>query len=129
MRKKKEAGESPKLDMTPMIDVVFQLLIFFVVTLKQDDILSKLTGARPMAVPGESAITLIDIGIDARGFALNGRALDAEALDRQIGRLAAFSQRASVVIRCAPDSPHALLVQALDVCNQHGMAKVSILSR
>ena len=35
-QRKQNKGESPKLDMTPMIDVVFQLLIFFVVTLKQD---------------------------------------------------------------------------------------------
>jgi biopolymer transport protein ExbD len=130
MRKKGKAGESPKLDMTPMIDVVFQLLIFFVVTLKQDDILSKLTGARPSLAPvNESSIDLINIGIDTRGFALNGHALTQEALNRQVGRLASFSQSAQVVIRCTADSPHALLVQSLDICNQHGMTKVSILSR
>jgi biopolymer transport protein ExbD len=38
-QRKRNKGETPKLDMTPMIDVVFQLLIFFVVTLKQEDIL------------------------------------------------------------------------------------------
>jgi biopolymer transport protein ExbD len=36
-QRKRNKGESPKLDMTPMIDVVFQLLIFFVVTLKQEE--------------------------------------------------------------------------------------------
>ena len=46
-KRKVNKGESPKLDMTPMIDVVFQLLIFFVVTLKQEDILAKLSAARP----------------------------------------------------------------------------------
>ena len=35
--------------MTPMIDVVFQLLIFFIVTLRQDDLFSRLTAARPQA--------------------------------------------------------------------------------
>ena len=34
--------ENPQLDMTPMIDVVFELIIFFVVTIKQEDIFSKL---------------------------------------------------------------------------------------
>ena len=31
--------ENPALDMTPMIDVVFELIIFFVVTIKQEDLL------------------------------------------------------------------------------------------
>ena len=34
-----------------MIDVVFQLLIFFVVTLKQEDILAKLMASRPAPDP------------------------------------------------------------------------------
>ena len=29
--------DNPQLDMTPMIDVVFELIIFFVVTIKQED--------------------------------------------------------------------------------------------
>ena len=34
---KKPKNEDVSLDMTPMIDVVFQLIIFFVVTLKMSD--------------------------------------------------------------------------------------------
>ena len=34
---KKRKNEDVSLDMTPMIDVVFQLIIFFVVTLKMTD--------------------------------------------------------------------------------------------
>ena len=39
--------DNPQLDMTPMIDVVFELIIFFVVTIKQEDIFSKLNANRP----------------------------------------------------------------------------------
>ena len=45
--------ENPKADMTPMIDVVFQLMIFFLVTIKQEDIFSKLNANRP--APNSSA--------------------------------------------------------------------------
>ena len=38
--------ENPQLDMTPMIDVVFELIIFFVVTIQQEDIFSKLNANR-----------------------------------------------------------------------------------
>jgi biopolymer transport protein ExbD len=37
MAKKRVNNEDASLDMTPMIDVVFQLIIFFVVTLKMSD--------------------------------------------------------------------------------------------
>ena len=71
MAKKKERvkSEGVALDMTPMIDVVFQLIIFFVVTLKQEDILSHLDAMAPSpdskAAPAEK-IEMLTI-VNARG--------------------------------------------------------------
>ena len=128
--KKGKGEEHPKLDMTPMIDVVFQLLIFFVVTLKQDDIVSKLTAARPTGVPAiGTTLQLIDVSIGASGFSCNGRGVTRDELDRLVSRYASFSQTASIVVNCASDSPHGALVQALDIFNKHGMANVSIFSK
>ncbi len=128
---KRRAGENgPRLDMTPMIDVVFQLLIFFVVTLKQEDIMSKLTAARPRGEQGGvTQLHLIDVSIRSSGFTCNGRAVSLGELDGMIGRFATFSQQATVVLTCDSDSPHGALVQALDVCQRHGMANVSVFSR
>jgi len=117
--------------MTPMIDVVFQLLIFFVVTLKQEDILSKLSAARPAPDPNakpEKQLETINIIVAPQGFLLNGRPMRKEELDRQIGQFAAISTTAMVVVRCTADSPHAFLVQALDICNKHKMVNLSIFS-
>ena len=50
-KKERKKGDAAKLEMTPMIDVVFQLLIFFIVTLKQEDILSHLDVSRPSPDP------------------------------------------------------------------------------
>jgi biopolymer transport protein ExbD len=127
--KRRSSGEQPRLDMTPMIDVVFQLLIFFVVTLKQDDILSGLTAARPDGRPGEEEVNLINITVGAQGFELNGTPQTQVELERRIGQFAAFSNKAMVVVRCAADSPHAFLVQALDICNKHQMTNLSIFSK
>jgi biopolymer transport protein ExbD len=46
--------ENPQLDMTPMIDVVFELIIFFVVTIKQEDLFTKLNCNRPAPDTGPS---------------------------------------------------------------------------
>ena len=46
--------ENPQLDMTPMIDVVFELIIFFVLTIKQEDLFTKLNCNRPAPSTGPS---------------------------------------------------------------------------
>ena len=130
MAKSLQSGEA-KAEMTPMIDVVFQLLIFFVVTLKQEDILSKLMASRP--APDQNAEKteqpeLINIEINKFGFIIKGNVVSLKGLDRQMGRYAAMSTSANVLLRCTADSPHRFLVQALDICSKHKMTNLSIFS-
>ena len=125
--------ENPKLEMTPMIDVVFQLLIFFVVTLKQEDIMSQLSAMRPSPAPPPEgvpppSVETINIVVAPQGFIFNGRLVRLGELDRAIERLSGYSKTSMVLIKCTIDSPHAMLVQALNICNKHGMTKLSILT-
>ena len=125
------SNEEPKVEMTPMIDVVFQLLIFFVVTLKQEDILSKLMASRPApdptAKPDEQP-ELIDITVHKHGFIFKQRAVSLEGLDRQIERYSRMSKNATVIIRCTSDSKQRYLVQAMDICSKYKMKNLSIFS-
>ena len=131
-KSKAKTAENPKLEMTPMIDVVFQLLIFFVVTLKQEDIMSQLSAARPApdkkADKDTTPPKTIDVLVAPQGFIFNGRLVRLEELNRNIERLAGYSKTAMVLIKCTSDSPHAMLIQVLDVCNRHGMTNLSIFS-
>ena len=124
-------GLNPRLDMTPMIDVVFQLLIFFVVAMKQDDILSKLSAYRPSPgpTPPGPTIDLISVEIGRTGFLLNGSPVTKSQLDNRLGQYSRLSKTAMVTLKCYVDSPHGLLVQSLDLCSKHGMENVSIFSR
>ena len=130
MARKKQ--EDPKAEMTPMIDVVFQLMIFFIVTIKQEDIFSKLNANRP--APNASASdsvendTQIKIDIGPGGMVFNGRGVSLKELDRNIKQLAATSKKATVLVRCTLDSPHMFLVQALDACAENDMHNISIFS-
>lgn len=115
-----------------MIDVVFQLLVFFLVTLKQEDILSHLDVSRPApdpdAKPEEQVQDLLTIVIDNKGFALRGRRISRDRLDRQLTRLASYSKSISVIIKCTGDSPHQHLVEVLDVCAKAGLENLSVFS-
>ena len=131
MKSHRKEQEQPKLDMTPMIDVVFELMIFFVVTLKQDDILSKLNANRPApnSTPAETAPdSQVKIDIGPGGFVFNGRGVSPTELRNNIKALAATSRNAMVLIRCTMDSPHQYLVQALDACHANKMENLSIFS-
>ncbi len=123
--------ENPKAEMTPMIDVVFQLMIFFVVTIKQEDIYSKLNANRPapnQSSSSESNDTQIKIDIGYSGLIFNGRGVRMNELRSNLKQLSATSKDATVLIRCTMDSPHGRLVDVLDACNQYGMHNLSIFS-
>ena len=131
--------ENPKAEMTPMIDVVFQLMIFFIVTIKQEDIFSKLNANRPApnsarAESEENDTQIkIDIGKPPRGrvphfVVFNGRSMQFKELDANIKRLAASSTKSTVLVRCTLDSHHEDLVHVLDICNKYKMYNLSIFS-
>ena len=125
--------ENPKAEMTPMIDVVFQLMIFFIVTIKQEDIFSKLNANRPApnATPSaqtEENDTQIKIDVGPRGVVFNGRGMSLKELDSNIKKLASSSTKSTVLVRCSLDSYHGTLVQVLDICNKYKMYNLSIFS-
>ena len=123
--------EDAKVEMTPMIDVVFQLLIFFVVTLKQEDILAKLMASRPAPDPNakpDQQPDLIDITVHKHGFIFKGKPVSLEGLDRTIERYSRGSKNANVIIRCTSDSKQRYLVQAMDICSKYKMKNLSIFS-
>ena len=128
--------ENPALDMTPMIDVVFELIIFFVVTIKQEDVFSKLNANRPAPSSGkasEESDTTVTIqigrGHDANGVLVyNNREVRRSELDANLREVARTSKKTPIIIKCAEDSPHKALVDALDICYRNQLFSVSIFT-
>ena len=138
MAKKKEKnrnkGDELQLEMTPMIDVVFQLLIFFIVTLNQPDILSTLDALRPQPSnkPVETTDEPTTVGIgDNVGpyfYTFNGRRATEENLKNYFKQVARNNKETMIVVNCVGTSPHGLLVRCLDVLRESGLHNVSIFS-
>ena len=128
--------ENPQLDMTPMIDVVFELIIFFVVTIKQEDIYSKLNANRPAPSSGSSSsesdttVTIeIGRGRDANGVIVyNKREVRRSELDQNLKEVSRTSKKTPIIVRCAEDSPHKALVDVLDICYRNELFSVSIFT-
>ncbi len=128
--------DAPALDMTPMIDVVFELIIFFVVTIKQEDIFSKLNANRPAPSAGKSdsssdtTVTIaIGKGRTANGaFVYNQREVKLKELDANLREVAKTSKKTPIILRCTEDSPHKALIDVLDICYSHQLFSVSIFT-
>jgi biopolymer transport protein ExbD len=132
-RKRISTDEQVQLQMTPMIDVVFQLLIFFIVTLKQEDILSHLDVSRPapdqtVRPPEKQLDELLTIEVYKDGYIMQGRRVPLSTLDRRLTKLAEYSKDISVIIKCTADSPHKNLIQLLDICAKADLHNLSVFS-
>ena len=140
-QKKKNKGDEATLEMTPMIDVVFQLLIFFIVTLNQPDILSQLEALRPAPNPSPTEVVDPPTSITIKGFPShpglgaylfgsddNRRTVTLEQLRGFAAQMARANRNQSVVVNCTDSAPHGCLVRVLDLLADAGLRSVSVFS-
>ena len=128
--KSRSAEEDVNINLTPLIDVVFLLLIFFMVSTTFDTT-SQLKIKLPEANESQSPETALKISsmIDAKGnFFVNSRELTKNksatlkaALERSL-----TNGKIPVVIQSDAASPVQSLVTAMDVIGQLGLPQVSI---
>ena len=116
------------LSMTPMIDVVFLLLIFFIITIKPEDVLGRLIGDQPNSRPDAPSIAPVSILIGSDDIYYNGRAVSFERLDNMLGRLAGYDSDLFVSIKCAADSRHGRMVRVMDLCAKHDLKRITVSS-
>lgn len=115
-----------------MIDVVFQLLIFFIVTLRHEDILAHLDVTRPApereATPEDNVDDLFKVTVYKDGYVLDGRIRNLEGMDKALGRVAKYSSKITVIVQCTADSKHGDLIKFLDLCAKHSLRNISVFS-
>lgn len=124
------AEEEFSINLTPLIDVVFLLLIFFMVSTTFDTTsqlkINLPEASRQEAVNQENKL---DIVIDAKGrFFLNSREISSQKSDALMAAIqrAVTSPDQPVVIQSDAASPVQSLVTAMDVVGRLGLTQVSI---
>jgi biopolymer transport protein ExbD len=126
-RKARRLREEATLDMTPMLDIVFIMLIFFIVTTS----FIKETGIeinRPNAATAErdeKGNILVAISENNDVF-IDRRKVDIRAIRPNIVRLRAENPEGSVIIQADKASQTGLLVQAMDQIRLAGVQEISI---
>ena len=126
-RHRTEVEEEIDLNITPMLDVVFIILIFFVVStsfVKE----SGVDVSRPTASSSERKERgNIMVGITSDNVIwIDKRPIDVRAVRANIARLHAENPEGAVVIQADKDSRTGLLVQVIDQSRMAGVKDVSI---
>lgn len=121
------AEQNADIDMTPMLDIVFIMLIFFIVTtsfVKE----SGIDVNRPSAKTGETkAQGNIIVGIKANGDVwIDKRQVDIRAVRANVSRLHAENPLGSVIIAADRETKTHILVAVMDQIRLAGIMNASI---
>ena len=121
------SDEDSEVNLTPMLDVVFIMLIFFIVTasfVKEAGIDVNRPDAAT-AVKKERGNILVAISETGQIW-IDKRQVDPRALRANIERLHAENPQGAVVIQADEESKNRLLVQVMDAARLAGVYNVSI---
>lgn len=127
----KRSTAATTLSLTPLIDVVFLLLIFFLVTSEFEDeerrldiVLPSATSAEPMIAKSREIV----IDVDSGGVVyLSGQTTSLDSLENLLTRAVADNPaNQTVVIRADRGASFQPVVDVMDVCNRTGVDNYSV---
>ena len=130
----RKSQENPQLDMTPMIDVVFELIIFFVVTLTQanaKDATVRLEDGKHgiELTPDELPPThlIVDVARTGRISMCDVTITPAELGRRVRERMRKYGEF-PVMIRADYRAKHKAVAEVMNACTQNGIWKLSFVA-
>lgn len=131
MKFRRQANQEVSVNLTPLIDVVFLLLIFFMVSTtftKETQLEIDLPEAE--GEKAEQQADHIEVEINAEGeYSVNDQRLDSndrEALMERIRQVAGDDTSIPFVITADAKTRHELVVRAMDVAGSLGFSALSI---
>ena len=126
--------EEPDVNLTPMIDVVFLLLLFFMVStsfIRESSLKVDLPEATGQALTEKQAP--IDIVINAEGqFIIDEVTLlkpDNTQLEGQLKKAVGDTQDPHIIISADADTDYQHIVSAMDVAQQLGYTRLTLATR
>lgn len=131
MHFKKAKEDETILGITPLIDIVFLLLIFFMMT-SHFGIVSGININLPRAgqqvSDWETDRLVLMIDKDGRIY-LKGETIDINSLDQKLKAFVENNATASLVLEADRDVKHGLVVQVMDLAKRAGVVSILIAAR
>ena len=130
MRRRRHTAEEAEINITPMLDIVFIMLIFFIVTtsfVKEFGIDLSHPSDEPPKTEKLSEVIFIKIDDTGQIFVKN-RLTDIRAVRANIESGLALKPDASVVVAASRQSDAGLLVRVVDQARVAGAGQVSLVA-
>ena len=129
MRRKHHADDEAEINITPMLDIVFIMLIFFIVTtsfVKESGLeVSRPSNSPPKEIKKNKGPIVVKI--DSNGnISLKGRMLEDKAVQANLEREKAEKPDSPLIIAAHPDADTNALVIILDAAEAVNVASVSV---
>ena len=132
------ASEEMELSMTSMIDVVFQMIIFFVCTAQLEkemfsEFLNLPAAPNAPAVAEAKDPRTITIEVDGKGKISIGRTVLPisklrKILVKTVAEYGVYGPSIPILIRADADTRHASVKQVMDVCTGAGLYKIAFVA-
>lgn len=129
-RRHRREEEDAAIDMTPMLDIVFIMLIFFIVTTS----FVKEAGIEVIKPPAsnakQEAKANIFVAITATGeIWMDKRQVDIELVQSNLEKMLAEQQTDMVIIQADVEAKHGVVVEVMDKIKSAGIDKLVVAGK
>jgi biopolymer transport protein ExbD len=132
MKRRRRIDDEAEINITPMLDIVFIMLIFFIVTtsfMKEKGLeISRPSNTPPREVEQDKGPIIVRI--DSRSLiSVKGRVLEHAAVQANLEREKAEKPNSPLIVAAHPDADTDALVTILDAARVVGIESVSVATQ
>ena len=129
MKRKRHIDDEAEINITPMLDIVFIMLIFFIVTtsfVKEKGLeVSRPSNAPPKEVEQDKGPIVVKIDSSSL-ISVKGRVLEPMAVQANLEREKAEKPTSPLIVAAHPEADTEALVTILDAAQAVGIESVSV---
>ena len=129
MRRRYKADEEAEINITPMLDIVFIMLIFFIVTtsfVKEKGLeVSRPSNSPPKQVEQKKGPIVVKID-GSSNITIQGRILEPKAVQANLERQKAEKPDSPLIVASHPDAEPDALITVLDAAKAVNISSVSV---
>lgn len=128
---KLKKSESLAVPMSSMIDIVFLLLIYFIVTAKEEVTEAHLAVNLPApgsAKASENKPKMLEVEVRQGAYRLNGSPISNDELEGMLVTFGKNDPDMTVMVKVAEEAFATDLVTALDLCDKAGLKNLNVVS-
>lgn len=129
MRKRRHIEDETEINITPMLDIVFIMLIFFIVTtsfVKEQGLeISRPSNAPPKQVQIEKGPIVVRINSTSQ-ISIDGRMLEPRAVQANLERQKAERPESPLIVAAHPDADTESVMRVLDAARAVGIESVNV---